>query len=319
MSLFKKKGTETGRLHRETVPSPEQGPQKTLKEKIEPFLYLFPFMLGMLVFTLYPLINVFFMAFKNNFNFINGSFTGWGIDNFKYVIQDPYFSQALGNTFKYVFTVVPIGTALSIVIANLLNQKIRGMAIFHTAYFLPMVTSSIAVGIVWRFMFNYDYGIVNYFLNLFGVDSIKWLSDPAYNFPALAIYGIWSMMPFTIILLLSGLQNIDPQYYTAARVDGAKTLRIFWKITIPLLLPTIFLTMIVNGISAFKTYNELFPLFRGPGFAFNLFTVVYYIYYQYASVVPPKYGRAAAAADLLFIIIFIFTRIQLWFQNKFKN
>ncbi len=295
-------------------------PKPTLKQRLEPFWFLLPFIIGVGLFTLYPLVNVFLMSFKEGYKFLTGAFSSWGLKNYEYVLNDKYFIQSMGNTFKYVLVVVPISTIISILIANLLNQKIKGMAIFHTAYFLPLVTSVTAVGLTWKFMFNYDYGIINWLLSSVGIEKIKWLTETSKNFAALAIYGIWSMLPFTIILLLSGLQNIDEKYYTAARVDGAKDATLFFRITVPLLAPTIGLTMIVNSISGFKVFNELFPLFNGsPGVAYNLFTVVYYIFYQFRGITPPKYGRAAAAAVILFGVIFIFTMIQLWIQRKWKH
>ncbi len=295
-------------------------PKPTLKQRLEPFWFLLPFIIGVGLFTLYPLVNVFLMSFKEGYKFLTGAFSSWGLKNYEYVINDKYFIQAMGNTFKYVLVVVPISTVISIIIANLLNQKIKGMAIFHTAYFLPLVTSVTAVGLTWKFMFNYDYGIINWLLSTVGIEKIKWLTETSKNFSALAIYGVWSMLPFTIILLLSGLQNIDEKYYTAAKVDGAKDTTLFFRITVPLLAPTIGLTMIVNTISGFKVFNELFPLFNGsPGVAYNLFTVVYYIFYQFRGLTPPKYGRAAAAAVILFAVIFIFTMIELWIQRKWKH
>ena len=203
-------------------------------------------------------------------------------------------------------------------IATLLNKNIKLRAFFQTAYFLPMVTSVTAVGLTWKYMFNYKFGVINWLLEIFHVEPVNWLQDPSANFWALAIYGIWSMMPFTIILLLSGLQNIDPMFYTAARVDGARDLRIFFRITVPLLSPTIFLVLIINSISAFKVFNELFPLFSGPGVGKNLYTMVYYIYDQFRGRTPPKYGYAAAAAIILFLIIFVFTQIQQLIQKKWK-
>ena len=290
--------------------------RRNLKETLSPYLYLAPFLIGVIVFTLYPMINVFIMSFKENYKYLTGAFSGFGLDNYTTVLSDPYFQQAIINTFKYVLTVIPISTCLAIVIATLLNQNIKFKALLQTAYFLPMVTSVTAVGLAWKFMFNYNSGLINFFLNLFGFESINWLQSAGNNFLALVIYGIWSILPFTIILLLSGLQNIDPLYNTAARVDGASPLRIFFKITIPLLAPTIFLVLIVNTISAFKVFNELFPLFNGPGVAYNLFTVVYYIYYQFRGLTPPKYGNAAAAAMGLFVIIFCFTMLQLWLLKR---
>lgn len=296
----------------------EDGPKRTLKQMIEPYIYLLPFAFGIVVFTLYPLINVVLMSFKNNYDFMTRSFSGWGIDNYLYVLNDSYFHQALGNTFKYVFIVIPISMCLSILLANLLNQKIKGSAIFQTAFFLPMVTSTTAVGLTWRFMFNNNNGIINGLLGLFGIAPINWLQIASNNFFALCVYGIWAILPFTIILLLSGLQNIDPLYYTAAKVDGASSTRIFFRITIPLLAPTIFLVMCINTISTFKVFNDLFPLFSGPGIANNLFTAVYYIYYQFRVTRPPRYGRAAAAAVILFLIIFVMTMIQKWVEKKTK-
>ena len=148
--------------------------------------------------------------------------------------------------------------------------------------------------------------------------AYAWLEKASYSIPALVIFGIWNILPFTIILLLSGLQNIDPQYYTAARVDGSKGLRIFLRITVPLLAPTIFLVCIVNTISCFKVFSELYPLFNGkPGPFNNLYTVVYYI--RYAMMENRKYGIAAAAALVLFLFIFVFTMVQLLLQKKTKR
>ena len=179
--------------------------------------------------------------------------------------------------------------------AYLLKQKLRCSALVQTAYFLPMVTSITAVGLAWKLMYNKNFGIINYLLSFFGVNPIPWLEKASYSIPALVIFGIWNILPFTIILLLSGLQNIDPQYYTAARVDGSKGLRIFLRITVPLLAPTILLVCIVNTISCFKVFSELYPLFNGkPGPFNNLYTVVYYI--RYAMMENRKYGIAAAAS-----------------------
>lgn len=287
-------------------------------KRIEPLLYLAPFLIGIIIFTLYPIFNVFFMSFKENYKYLTGEFSGYGLNNFVQILSDPYFIQSLKNTFSYVLIVIPISTCLAIVFAVLLNQNIKLNALFQTAYFLPMVTSVTAVGMAWKFMFNYNSGLINFFLNLLGFESINWLQIASNNFAALVIFGIWNILPFTIILLLSGLQNIDPLYYTAAKVDGANTLTCFFRITLPLLAPTICMVLIVNTISTFKVFNELFPLFNGPGIAYNLFTVVYYIYYQFRGLTPPKYGLAAAAAIILFIIIFCFTMIQLYVQKKYS-
>ena len=289
--------------------------------KYEPLIYLVPFFLGLLVFTIYPIINVVIMSFKQGYR-LSGAYNGIGLDNYITVLTNKYFQSSIKNTFIYVFTVVPIATILSVLIANLLNQKIKGIGIFHTAYFLPMVTSAIAVGISWRFMFNKRTGIINWLLGLIGIAPIDWLGaaggNAPYNMLTVIIFGIWNMMPFTIILLLSGLQNIDPMYYIAAKVDGASSSTIFKRITVPLLAPTIFLTMIVNMISAFKVYNDVIPFWAGKAGALstNLYTIVYWIKETFYSKL--RLGQAAAASIILFLIILVFTLIQRLIQRKFN-
>ncbi len=284
--------------------------KRPFSERIKPLLYLLPFIISVTIFTLYPIVNVIRMSFLENYKHLTGAFDSVGMGNYQKVIADPLFRQGLGNTVKYVLCVVPISTAIAVVLATLLNQRVRFQGFFQTAYFLPMVTSSLAVGLAWRFMFNDSYGILNYALSFLVIKGMSWLGDPGGNFYAAVIFGIWSILPNTIILLLSGLQNIDPLYYTAAKVDGAKTLRIFFRITVPLLAPTIMLVVIINSISTFKMFHELFPLFSGPGVAYNLYTVVYYIYYEFRVLTPPKYGYAAAAAVILLVTVFTFTMLQ---------
>ena len=282
---------------------------RSFKARIEPYLYLLPFFLGIVVFTLYPVVNVVLISFKEGYSYLTRGFDAWSLANYQKVLSDPKFAQAISNTIKYVLLVVPISTYISVVVAYLLSQKLRFSALFQTAYFLPMVTSITAVGLAWKLMYNKNFGIINYILSFFGVDKIPWLENAAWSIPSLVIFGIWNILPFTIILLLSGLQNIDPQYYTAARVDGSGSLRIFFRITVPLLAPTIFLVCIINTISCFKVFSELYPLFNGnPGPFYNLYTVVYYI--RYAMIENRKYGVAAAAAIILFGFIFAFTMVQ---------
>ncbi|MCI6810435.1 MAG: sugar ABC transporter permease [Treponema sp.] len=284
-------------------------------EKIEPWLYLTPFLLFIIIFTLYPVINVFTISFKQNYSYLRGTCEGINLENYKYVLTDDKFRSAMINTVLYVLFVVPVSTMLAIFFANLLNQKLKGSAVFQTAFFMPMVTSVTAVGLIWRLMYNQQYGIINFFLTKFGIEKIGWVTDSKWSLVALIIFGIWNILPFTIILLLSGLQNIDEMYYTAAKVDGAKSSKIFFRITVPLLSPTIFLVCIVNTISCFKVFSELFPLFNGkPGPYMNLYTVVYYI--RYAMIEKRKYGYAAAAAVVLFVCVFIFTMLQLQLKKR---
>ena len=212
---------------------------------------------------------------------------------------------------------VPAATVLAIIIAYLLNQKLRFSALFQTTYFLPMVTSITAVGLVWRWIFNRSFGVLNAILGFFGMNPVDWLQQAGNSMAVMVIFGIWSSLPFTIILLLSGLQNIDETYYTVARVDGARAFRIFRRITVPLLAPTISLVLIINSISAFKVFAEVKVLFGGyPGPVLNMYTMVYYIYdmmYEYREL-----GRAAAAAIILFLFILAFTMMQRFIQRRWR-
>ena len=288
----------------------------------EVVLISLPHLVGLIFFVIYPVVNAFIMAFKNGYK-LSGAYSGVGVENFAYLFKDELFYTAVRNTMIYTFTVVPIATCISIVLATLLNQKIKGMAFFQTAYFLPMVTSTIAIGAAWKCMFNYNYGIVNYFLGIFGVDKLNWLASTngstALNLVAIIIFGVWNMIPFTIIILLSGLQNIDPLYYTASEVDGANIFHKFFYITLPLLTPTIFLTLVINMIKAFKIYKEIMPFWneRAGYTGTNLYTLVFYIKQQF--FVYHKLGYAAAASVVLFVILFIFNKIQSYLEHKINQ
>lgn len=295
--------------------SMEKQQKKPLLQRIEVLLYLLPFLISIGLFTLWPVINVFVNSFLEKFNLATGKFQGVGLGNFTEIFSDPIFYSALKNSFIYMFTVVPISLIFALLFASLLSKKVKGRGFFQTAYFLPMVTSVTAVGLVWKWMYNFDSGIFNYILSLFHIQPINWLNDPNYALPSLIIYGIWSILPFTIILLLAGLQNIDETYYTAAKVDGASSWKIFKKITLPLLSPTIGLVLVINIINTSKVCGELFPLFNGkPGPAGSLYTIVYYIFEKFQS--SYDLGVASAAAIILFFIVLAFTIIQRLIQKR---
>lgn len=281
------------------------------------YVYLAPFLLSVIVFTVYPIINVFLTSFKQDYNALTGAYDAVGFENYAAVIADPYFREAVLNTVLYVVIVVPVSTVLAVFFANLINKKLRFNSLFQTAYFLPLVTSTTAVGLAWKWMYHADYGVINYLLSLFGVEKIGWLTDVRYGMAALVLYGIWSILPFTIIIVLSGMQGIDKKLSIAARVDGASSKRIFFRITLPLLMPTVGLVFVINIINTFKVFAELFPLFDGePGVAYTLYTVVYYIYDMFYS--KWHFDRACAAAILMLIILVIFTRIQSLIQKKWN-
>ena len=278
-------------------------------------LFIGPFMVGILLFTIYPFINAFLMSFKENYSILKDTFSAWGLANYRKVFNDPIFLSGLKMTVKYVVIVVPISLIISIIIAVMLNSTKYFKAVLQTAYFMPLVTSTAAISLVFRFIFANEGGLVNKIITSMGHAQINFLGTNTWSEFVLYIFGIWNILPFTIIILLAGLQNIDPQYYTAAKVDGAKTLDIFTNITVPLLSPTIALVAIVNSISAFKIFDYVFQLYNKPGPGYNLYTIIYYIYEKFGGT-KPQYGYAAAASIILFFIIAVFTLMQRVLQKK---
>ena len=281
-----------------------------------------PTLLLLSVFTFYPIINAVLMAFKQNYVFLGGNYDGIGFGNFVNVLTDPKFLDALKNTSIMVFISVPLTIVISLLLAVALNSVKKFRGFFQTVFFLPYVTNTIALGLVFNVVFHKDYGLFN---SIFGLNMVDWLGAGTTYWRAmfvLMVYTIWNGLAFKIIVLLAGLQSIDKQYYQAASVDGASRKRVFGRITVPLLSPMILYVTITSFIGAFKVYTSVIALFgKGSGQAGAygpdnmLITVVGYIYEKlWASGTP--FGVAAAASIILFIIILIITLIQMIVSKK---
>ncbi len=270
------------------------------------WLFLLPSLLVILVFNIYPLFRSLYMSFQKG-SLINQSYAG--LENYQKIMHDPVFFRALKNTALYTFTVVPIGMILSLLISWIIFEKIKHKSFFETIFFMPYVTSTIAIGIVFRYFFNGSYGIINYILGWFGISPINWLDSIQMSMPTLIIFGIWSSLAFNIIILLSGFRGIDEDHFKIAKMFGATNWEIFRKITFPELIPTITFLLTVNVISSFKVYTEVYALFGGTaGIANSATTAVYYIYDKFHVAGRP--GVAMAATVVLFVIILIVTFIQ---------
>jgi multiple sugar transport system permease protein len=289
--------------------------QSKKKRTLQALLYLSPALLGIGTFVIYPLIKAFSMSFYQDYNvYIH---YGWGLtlENYKYVLTDPMFHKALYNTFVYMIFSVPISILIALGIAVLLNSKIKFTKMYQTVYFLPYVTNVIAIGLAFQFIFHSNYGILNALLGMIGIDPILWLNDPSWSMPALIIFGVWGGLAFKIIVFLAGLQNIDPQFYQAAKVDGTSRWRMFSKITVPLLSPIIAYITIISMIGAFKTFAQVVALFGGqPGQSDSALTIVYYVYEKFYA--EGLYPIAATASVILFAIILMFTAVQMWVNKK---
>ncbi|MBU5453092.1 sugar ABC transporter permease [Pseudoflavonifractor sp. MSJ-30] len=284
------------------------------------FLYLLPAFLFLGFFLVYPLIDVFVYSFQENYNFASQTYTGVGLYNYAYVLHDPYFLQALKNTFLLVLITVPLSTGLALLISLCLSsiQKLREL--FQTIFFLPYVTNTLAVGLVFMILFRktaYSDGFVNLILNALGFASVDFLSGPYWaKMLVLCLYTVWIVMPFKILILTSALASVDQTYRNAARVDGASKGRIFWRITLPMISPSLFYLVITGFIGAFKAYSDAVALFGTDLNAAGMNTIVGYVYdmlYGNAGGYP---SYASAAAILLFAIVLTITCINLLVSKK---
>ena len=284
----------------------------TLKSSLQALLYLAPALVFMTTFTIIPIIRSFMMSFYENYklrNITKNKPVVWSLDNFQKILADPKFYLALQNTATYVFWVVLCSITISVTVAVLLNQIPFLKGLFRTAYFLPFVTSTVAISVVWSWLYHSEYGLLNYLLGLVGIDRINWLNDPKTAMTAVIIMAIWKSLGFNILLTLVGLGNINETYYKAAQVDGANAWKRFTNITLPLLRPTLFLLSTVGIINGFKVFDEVFALFNGrPGPGGSAMTVVYYLFDQF--YVQYNYGMAAATGIILFAIVLIITVFQ---------
>ena len=279
------------------------------------WLYLLPALIISLVFHVYPLIKTFIISFEkgtlNNLVFN-------GIRNYQIVLSDPKFHKAILNTTLYSFTVVPVGVIIAMIISLIIFEKIKHKDIFETIFFIPYLTSIIAVGIVFRFLLNKDYGFINYILSFINVGPINFLDDPKMSMFTLIIFGIWSGLAFNIIILISGLRNVDKNYYKVADMFGATKTEQFFRITLPQMIPIITFLLMINFINAFKVYAQVFAIFNGKaGIADSATTAVFYIFNKF--YVEYRYGQGMAAAVILFILILIFTMIQNYVLKKISK
>ena len=290
------------------------------KNNYKGFLYLLPAFVFLGFFLVYPLIDVFVYSFQENYNFASQTYTGVGLYNYSYVLHDPYFLQALKNTFLLVIITVPLSTGLALLISLCLSsiQKLREL--FQTIFFLPYVTNTLAVGLVFMILFRktaYSDGFVNLLLNALGFASVDFLSGPYWaKMLVLCLYTVWIVMPFKILILTSALASVDQTYRNAARVDGASKGRIFWRITLPMISPSLFYLVITGFIGAFKAYSDAVALFGTDLNAAGMNTIVGYVYdmlYGNAGGYP---SYASAAAILLFAIVLTITCINLLVSKK---
>ena len=288
--------------------------RRSFFEALWGYLFLLPQMIGLIVFALIPIITVFALSLVEWDGL--GGITFVGFSNFQAQFADPTFRTALINTTYYTILVVPGGLALSLLVALGLN-KVRGKEIYRVIYFMPVVTSSVAVSVIWMWLLNGDFGLINGFLKLvFNINGPQWLTNQRLVLPSIAVMSIWWTLGFNMVIFLAGLQAIPAVYLEAAKIDGANSWQSFWRITLPLLSPTLFFITVISVISSFQVFDQTYVMTSGgPGRA--SYTMVYHIYDL--AFQKFTFGAASAASVILFVILLALTLLQFSFQKRWVH
>ena len=290
------------------------------KQNIKGWLYLLPAFLFLGAFMIYPLVDVFIYSFEEGYNFASQTFFDVGTYNYSYVLHDPYFLQAVKNTFILVAITVPLSTGLALLISLALSSVKPLRELFQTVYFLPYVTNTLAVGLVFMILFKktaYSEGLVNLLIQWFGGSSVDFIDGPYWaKMFVLCFYTVWVVLPFKILVLTGALASVNQDYYNAARVDGTGRRRIFYRITLPMISPMVFYLVITGFIGAFKAYSDAVALFGTNLNAAGMNTIVGYVYDMLYGDSGGYPSYASAAAIILFVIVLTITCINLLVSKK---
>lgn len=293
---------------------------KISSSRLKAWLYLLPALLFLGVFMVYPLVDVFIYSFEEGYNSASQTYLGVGAYNYSYVLHDPYFLQAVKNTFLLVVVTVPLSTGIALLLSMGLHSIRPLRELFQTIYFLPYVTNTLAVGLVFMILFKktaYSDGLINLLIAWFGGEGVDFIDGPYWaKMFVLCFYTIWVVMPFKILILTSALSSVNQEYYQAAQVDGTSKFRIFWRITLPMISPMIFYLVITGFIGAFKAYSDVVALFGTNLNAAEMNTIVGYVYDMLYGDSGGYPSYASAAAIILFAVVLTITCVNLLISNK---
>ncbi len=288
-------------------------PARTSREKSEflwGWLFILPTVIGLIVLNIIPIFQTIYQSFFKTGDFGRGNIFV-GVENYVKVFGDSEVWQSLINTFKYAIVEVPFSIAIALVLAVLLNRKMKGRSAYRTIIFLPMVAAPAAVAMVWRWLFNSDFGLLNNVFNL----HVKWVSDPKIAVYSIAVIGVWSILGYNMVLFLSGLQEIPHDYYEAAQIDGATGVKSFFHITIPLLSPTIFFVLVTRVIGSLQVFDLMYMVMDKSNPALEKTQSLVYLFYKYAFI-NKNMGYGSAIVVLLLVITMIITVFQMIGQKK---
>ena len=285
-----------------------------LTDTIWGWLFLLPTIAGLMILNIIPIFQTIYQSFLKTGAFGKGN-TFVGFENYKRLFADTSIWQALFNTFKYTIIEVPFSIIIALVLAVLLNQKIKGRTLYRTIYFLPMVAAPAAVAMVWRWLYNSEFGLLNHLLNSIGLKSVNWISNPNITFISIAVVGIWSVIGYNMVLFLAGLQEIPKDFYESAEIDGAGAIRQFFSITLPLISPTMFFVTVTRIIGAMQVFDSIYMMLDISNPALPKTQSLVYLFYKY-SFIESNRGYGSAIVMLLLAVILVITVIQLRLQKK---
>jgi multiple sugar transport system permease protein len=278
------------------------------------YLFVAPLILGLLVFTYGPVLAAFVLSFTKGDYISTPKFIGLG--NYVALWDDKLFWQSLRNTLYYVAGVVPAGMVLSLLLALAMNQKLRGIVFFRTIFFLPTISSSVAISLMWLWIYNPEFGVFNFLLDQVGIKGPAWLSTPQWAMPAVIIMAVWRGLGYNMLIYLTGLQGIPEVYYEAASIDGADSWAKFWNITVPLLSPTTFMLLILSVIGAFQVFEYTYVMTQG-GPVYATLTLVLHVYNN--AFRNFQMGYASALAYVLFFMLLGLTVLQFRLQRRWVH
>lgn len=289
-------------------------------KKVRPWLYLLPSLILLGIFMIYPLFDVLVYSMQEGYNSASQTYSGIGFYNFSYVLRDPYFLQAVKNTFLLVIITVPLSTGLALLLSLALSSIKKVKELYQTIYFLPYVTNTLAVGLVFMILFKktpYSDGFINMIIQFFGGNSVDFIEGPYWaKMLTMCIYTIWIVLPFKVLILTSALASVDQNLYKAAKVDGTSSFRTFTKITLPMIMPMISYLVIIGFIGAFKAYSDEVAIFGTNLNAAGMNTIVGYVYDMLYGNSGGYPSYASAAALILFAIVLTITVINLLLSTK---
>jgi multiple sugar transport system permease protein len=276
-----------------------------------------PTIIGLMVLNIIPAFQTLYLSLFKSGDFGRGNIFV-GLENYQKMIHDEQVWYAVGNTLKYTLIVIPAVIIFSMIIAVLLNQKLRGKYIYRTIYFIPVVATPAAVTMVWRWLYNNQFGVINVVLNRLGIESVNWINDPKIALLSVAVIGIWSAIGYNMVILMAGLQEIPKDYYEAANIDGATPLYQFFKITLPLVSPTIFFVMITSIIQCMQVFDSIYMMIDVTSPAYDRTVSLVYLFYN-NSFKYMNQGYGSAIVTLLLVIVMVVTVIQVKMQRKWVH